>query len=186
MNYSKVKLKIKTAIIIILSFMLLISSYQVWHIHCKYDMSYKPYRLCYIKNNYNYNYVDHNNYKKLVKREFNTPHILKISSDGFEEHQYAKSSPLFRIVIMKNVQYGINNVKAYAHELAHVKYQTLNDCFATYKAITTLYESENEMLKYVAINYANDVLQGGYEGNEYDCGYYLIEYFKGKENIILI
>lgn len=174
------KTKIKTAIIILLAIALALTMFQTWHIHFRYDMKPKLYSLTQLENKYKYNYADHKNYEELVKAEFDTPHILRVSSKGFGDHQYAKSSPMFRIVVMRSQQNGIDNVKAYAHELAHIKYQTINECYATYKAITTLYESDNKFLKYVAIEYANDVLGGGYFGMQEDCGYYLLEYFKGE------
>lgn len=179
----KVQTRIKTTIIILLAIALALTIFQTWHIYFRYDMKPKAYAYTQLENKYKYNQQDHSDFKKLVSAEFNTPHILRISSKGFGDNQYAKSSPMFRTVVMRNVQYGIDDVKAYAHELAHIKYQTRNECFATYKAIITLYESDNKFLKYVAIEYANDVLGGGYVGMQEDCGYYLLEYFKGETYI---
>ena len=88
MNYSKAKSKIKTAIIILLSFMLLITGYQVWHIYCKYDMSYKPYRLCYIENNYDYTWPGgFVAWSHLISNEFDTVHWVTMSED-FEKRRH--------------------------------------------------------------------------------------------------
>lgn len=67
-----------------------------------------------------------------------------------------------------------------AHELTHLKYYTANECFTEYTAIITLYESGNEYFKNVALWRANATIQSHLQ-DEYDCGYYLLEYF-GQEN----
>ena len=179
MNYSKVKSRIKTAIIILLSFIVVITCYQVWHIHFKNYMQYKSYLMCKIENNYYWKFPEeYDEWRSKVSAEFDTVHWVTKSND-FSDNQYAKSSPLFRHVVLKNcTTLDGTMIKAYAHELAHIKYQTLNDSYATYQAIITLYESNDEIFKHIAIDYANDVLTGGYKGTDYDCGYYLLEYFK--------
>lgn len=176
---SKAKSRIETAIIVLLSFALVITGYQVWHIYFKQFMTYKPYQQCHIENTYYWEFQgDYCEWGSKVSAEFDTVHWVT-KSDNFSGRQYAKSSALFRSVVLKNcATLDGTMIKAYAHELAHIKYQTYDERFVTYKAIITLYESNDEILKHVAIDYANDVLEGGYSGEEEDCGYYLLEYFK--------
>lgn len=67
-----------------------------------------------------------------------------------------------------------------AHELTHLKYFTANECFTEYTAIITLYESGNEYFRNVALWRAHLTLQANSQ-DEYDCGYYLLEYFKREK-----
>lgn len=71
-------------------------------------------------------------------------------------------------------------IKSYTHELVHIKYNTRNERFTTYTTITTLYETEDKYLQYLALDYANDVWGGQFVKTKYDCGYQLAEYFKDK------
>lgn len=84
----------------------------------------------------------------------------------------------FRLVTMNKFYLGYKNDYTFflAHELTHLKYYSANECFVEYKAIITLYESGNDYFKNIALWRANGVLLGNIQ-DEYDCGYYLLEYF---------
>ena len=108
----------------------------------------------------------------LVRKEFDTPHIV------FKTKYEMKSSPLFRTVYLNYSEDDLTLVKAYAHELTHIKYQTINETYTTYRAIIALVESSNDYLHYVGMSYANDVCSGGYANTDYDCGAQLLKYFE--------
>lgn len=190
-NLNKTKIFIKNIIIILLSLALLLTVFQVYHLFAYYKMSPKASVKCQIINEYvlnseEYSY-EYDRYDNTLAKLFDTPHILQYSMNGWQNNnQIGRSQPLFRRIVLRSKFYwGIESIKAYAHELAHVKYQTFNDCYVTYKAIITLYESDNTFHKYVAVEYANDVLSGGYADTSYDCGYYLLEYFsKTNEKLV--
>lgn len=67
-----------------------------------------------------------------------------------------------------------------SHELTHVKYNTSNETFVEYTSIITLYEKGDDTFKKIALNRAKLIIAGCYKGTDYDCGYYLLEYFKNQ------
>lgn len=113
----------------------------------------------------------------LVRNLYNTPHSFK-ETDLNNKNGHAD--------ILKKVVYIDDNltisdfIYAYAHELTHLKYATTNETFTSYKSIIMLYESNNHILQCVALSATTEILNGCAEGTEYDCGYYLTEYFKDK------
>ena len=113
--------------------------------------------------------------KQMVSELFDTPHIYG------ETKRDSYSLVPFRTIIISNNLYDYAYVKQYAHELTHIKYQTKDERFVVYTTITTLYESGNEYLQWVAIDYANEFLTKSRPEKSYDCGYYLQEYFKGEK-----
>lgn len=82
------------------------------------------------------------------------------------------------IMICKNVKNG-DYIYVLAHEMTHIKYKVCNEIFVEYKTIITLYESKDKLLQEIALNRARFIVGGGV-ATEYDCGYYLLEYFKGE------
>lgn len=84
------------------------------------------------------------------------------------------------ISVLSNLQI-INYIEVLSHEIVHIKYQTTNETFTEYTSIISLYESDVGVFRSVALNRARFIIGGGCAGTEYDCGYYLIEYFKGRE-----
>lgn len=86
------------------------------------------------------------------------------------------------IYVDKNVD-TIDYIIILAHEVTHIKYATSNETFTEYTSIVTLYESNNILFQKVALNRAKLIVGGGLYGTEYDCGYYLIQYFKDKWRI---
>ena len=97
---------------------------------------------------------------KLAARS--TPHPNVISKNVIEPIQQLKSNNLRKFNNRLDAKKFITEIKPY---------------------FSFLLESDYEFLKYVAIEYANEITSGYQEGNESDCGYYLINYFKGKEKI---
>ena len=117
--------------------------------------------------------------KQLVKDLYNTPHIY-IETSNINEYSYANSFIMARVVRIKPNLSILDYVFSYAHELTHIKYQTADETYTMFKTFTTLYESGNEELQNIALRYAQNIIEGGYLDTEYDCGYYILEYFKGE------
>lgn len=170
---------IKNAIIVLLSLALLLTWIEIYHLFFYYKMKGKPFRKTLINNPYECKEVDRQNYKQILDDLFDTPHITRV----WPKLEDACSLPMFHIMYMNESTFNYYDVKTYAHELTHIKYQTYNECFTCYTCIITLYESGNEFLKFIAINYANDITCYYDEQDDGNCGYYLIEYFKEKEKI---
>ena len=169
-NHQKLRKTIKNVIIVLLYVTLFLTVYQIYHIRFYYKMKPKSYNHCIFINHYDGIKYSLNEKLELVRKEINTPHLL------FKTKGDIKSSPLFRIVYLNYDEDDSTLVKAYAHELTHIKYQTINETYTTYKAIIALVESSNDYLHYVGMSYANDVCSGGYANTDYDCGAQLIEY----------
>ena len=164
---------IKTIAIIIISFGLLLIVYN--GIISIPKMEYRESAYAYI-------YQDHmdcpytkSELKTLVSELYDTPHIYG------ETKRNSRCLVPFRIVKISDKLHDYAYVKQYAHELTHIKYQTKDERFVVYTTITTLYESGNEYLQWVAIDYANEFLTKSLPEKSYDCGYYLQEYFKGEK-----
>lgn len=81
------------------------------------------------------------------------------------------------IIVLSNLSV-IDYIWVLSHEIVHIKYQAANETFTEYTSIVTLYESEIIVFKKVALNRAKLIISGGYAETEYDCGYYLKNYFK--------
>lgn len=114
-------------------------------------------------------------YKGLLTELFDTPYIYtegdlnKHSVDGY-------ARPLIRLVRIDSNLSNFSYAYTLVHELTHVKYQTGNETWTSYKSFIILYESGSSALQYIALKYAQDQLGGLYEGTEYDCSYYIAEY----------
>lgn len=166
--------------IIIILILALLNAY-FWGIVGYSKLSYnsykpKPYEYTYIKVQPIEETLTKESAKKLIKKLYNTPHIYKEKSfDGF-----GRSIILYRKVEI-NKDLKLNDyIITYAHELTHIKYCTENETWASYKTFKTLYESGNAELRYIALNYANEVLSGCWQGTDYDCGYYILKYLINK------
>lgn len=121
--------------------------------------------------------------KLKIDNLFNFKYFYK-ETDNFKGLILGKSIPLYRTVIVKKnlkeedpEEYAL----ALTHELCHLKYNTYNDTFINYMTFKTLYECEDEALQTIGFNFGVTIIEGGYEGNNYDCGYYILEYFKEKK-----
>lgn len=114
--------------------------------------------------------------KQMVRAVYDTPHILKekdMENDGDVNY-------FLRTVYVRKGVSASDFILFYAHELTHLKYWCKNETFVMYKTITTLYESDNHVLKCVALSARKNILDGNAKYPEYDCGYYLLQYF-GEE-----
>ena len=162
---------------IIIIIILIVLNVYFWCIIGHLKLSYKNYKPKEYEHSQFYNpqvniSLDKTSARKLIKKLVKTPHTYKEKQiDG-----YGRSIILFRKVEI-NINLGIEDyVITYTHELTHLKYLTENETWVSYKTFKTLYESGNTELKYIALNYANKVLQGNWQGTEYDCGYYILKY----------
>lgn len=68
-----------------------------------------------------------------------------------------------------------------SHELVHIKYNTFNETFVEYTSIVTMYESDIDIIQKISLNRARLIIAGCYANTDYDCGYYLLEYFENKQ-----
>lgn len=168
---------------IIIVIILIILNICFWGILCYSKVSYRTYKPKLYEYTQVYNpqvnvTLNKSSVKKLISKLVKTPHTYKEKQiDG-----YGRSVILFRKVEI-NVDLDVEDyVVTYTHELTHLKYLTENETWVSYKTFKTLYESGNAELRYIALNYANNVLRGYWQGTEYDCGYYLLNYFRGKLN----
>lgn len=64
------------------------------------------------------------------------------------------------------------------HEMVHIKYYTANERFTKFTAFKLMYESENEILHEAGKQYAQEICSQ--DGGEYDCSYYVVDYFQKK------
>lgn len=62
------------------------------------------------------------------------------------------------------------------HELVHLIYFTDNERFVQYKTFCILYESGNETLRAIAMNFAREMITYNIYPKAYDCGYYILKY----------
>lgn len=120
--------------------------------------------------------LDKSSAKKLINKLVKTPHFYKEK----QIDDYGRSVILYRKVEI-NTNLPIEDyVITYTHELTHLKYCTENETWVSYTTFKTLYESGNDELRYIALNYANEVLRGCWQGTDYDCGYYILKYLINK------
>lgn len=166
---------------IIIIIILIVLNVYFWGILAYSKLSYrnykpKPYEYTQLYNAQVNITLNKSSAKKLISKIVKTPHTYKEKQiDG-----YGRSVILYRKVEI-NTNLPIEDyVITYTHELTHLKYCTLNETWVSYKTFKTLYESGNAELRYVALNYANEVLAGGYEGTDYDCGWYILKYLINK------
>ena len=99
--------------------------------------------------------------RKLLRKEF---HYLYV----YCEFEYGKHgqfdqgnalSVLNVVSVCDNIE-GVEYTMVLAHEISHCKFKSINECYVEYKAITTLYKSDNEFLHYVGVYWANEILSG--------------------------
>lgn len=174
---NKKKLKAQYIIIAILVVILLIVTGLNIYMTFAYNWQPKPYEVGhFVDAPPSYEEPTKAEAKQMVKAVYDTPHILKekyMDKDG-DTNYFTRT-----VYVQKGVSVS-DFILFYAHELTHLKYWCENETFVMYKTITTLYESDNHVLKCVALSARKNILDGNVENPEYDCGYYLLQYF-GEE-----
>lgn len=120
--------------------------------------------------------------RELIKDLYNTPHFYK-ETDNLASNRGAENYIFFRYVkVRKDVSiqdYAIY----YAHELTHLKFMYGDETMTVFKTFVMLYESGNEQLKHMALVDAQNIINGGYRGTEYDCGFYILSYLNEKQHV---
>ena len=168
-------MNIKTIIIIILCVCLVYCWTIVAYTKLNTDWKVKDYEPIEIEiPNINYT-MALSTAKEKIKQLINTPHILVECNV-----KRCFNSPIFRVVYMNKNHTQHNYIIDYAHELTHLKYMVADETYTTCKSLILLYESNDYHLKYHALVEIKEILEGSCKSTEYDCGAYLVEYFKNK------
>lgn len=179
MKHKKVTNIIINAIIILLMGVVSLTLFQVYYIFNHNNLEVKPYEKVNLNTPKMEYTLTKSEIKKLVADLYDTPHIY-IERDNFKDERLGHSSIILRTTEIKKGLDLAEYATTYAHELAHVKYQVVDETFTEFKAFVTLYESGNAELQNMALRHIQATIYGGYDGTEYDCGYYVIEYLKEK------
>lgn len=140
--------------------------------YCEYDY--------FLLNTYQHEQLRESEYIDLLEQEFGVSYPVIFTN--LPQNIGGKASPMLKLVFIDKNLTSIDFEISLAHEFTHIRYQTVNECFTTYQTIIDLYESDSEYLKAVAIEYANDVMFGRFP-EQYNCGYYLYEYFTNLEGV---
>lgn len=166
----------KTVVIIVLASLLALSTTLVCWIKLSHNWKPKPYERIELEQPTDIaKNVPKSDLKHLVDKLVNTPHFY--AEKGKRMQNWGYSQILFRRVVVNSTLDGGDYVVTYTHELTHLKYWCENETFVSYKTFVALYESGNEILRNVAERYAYDVVTlGGFEGTEYDIGFYILRY----------
>lgn len=114
---------------------------------------------------------------KLVRKEFNS-WCLYFECKELGGTADGRACPQINAVFIEKGLDELNYTMLLAHEISHCKLKTVYECKTEYYAIITLVESNNKYLHYIGMWWADYIVSGGKAGTEYDCGYYLLEYFK--------
>ena len=116
-------------------------------------------------------------WQKQVSDLFKVRHTLEFCRMSGKIH--GETNLLTHKVKINERASDVEKVIAYAHELTHLKYYTVNETFTEYKATIILYESGVPYFRNAALINVNCIVNcGGYTNTEYDCGAYLLEYFR--------
>ena len=117
-------------------------------------------------------------YKGLIDSLYDIPHFyIKCKVPG--PYTHGSSVCVFGLVFVEPNLTGYDYAITYAHELTHVKYQTVDDTWVNFKTFKVLYESGSEPLRQIALQFADEQFRGCYDGN-YDCAYYIYEYLQDR------
>lgn len=169
---------IQNALIVMLLLALVLTSFQVWHIQFSHAFDVKTYVPQYVEITKTPQLtLTKETAHTMIAELFDTPHIY--FERDLPSNQDGRSRIMFRTIEIDSNLNTHTYIITYAHELCHVRYQVGNETYTAYMTFIRLYESNNAELQYHALVYAQDVINGGYSGTEYDCGYYILEYLKG-------
>lgn len=115
--------------------------------------------------------------KALIDDTFNF-HYLYFEKDYSHQDVNGRAIPQFAMVFVDKGLEGYDYAVRLAHEISHCRFYADNECYVEYHAIITLIESKYEWLSNVGKVWANEVIT--YHKTEYDCGYYLLQYFNER------
>lgn len=162
----------KKLFIILITLLFIFIVADTVHIYTAHRLEIKEYEPIEIRYKFNKDFTKEE-VRKSVVGLFDTPHFY------FEKDIEADGMALLlvgTIIINPEVSkemYGY----VLAHELTHLKYRVGNESWVSFKAFTILYESENEILQNSALYYADKVMSGWF-GEDYNIGYYILEYLE--------
>ena len=168
----------KIIILIILSGMLAITSFQCIYPIFSHKMDYKsPTKIISVEYNYNLSYpYTRNEVRKKIENIVNVKHYLYFEysmkdADG-------RAVQIIRSVFL-NKDTNLNKyIQDICHELIHIKYNTFNERFVQFKTFEYLYNSEFIEL---AINMIVEMQHGLYP-YEYDCYQQIVEFLEKEQN----
>ena len=113
--------------------------------------------------------------KLAIDTMFDCDYIL-ISKD-LSGTKYAGYTKVFSCVIVVDETLKLRDyVTTLTHELIHITHYTRNERYVSFMTFKTLYESENDYFKNIALYYAWLQFEAGFP-YEYDCTGYIKEYF---------
>ena len=118
--------------------------------------------------------------KQLICEDIDNNFYLLI--DFINMNRLGMTQPISRTIFVDSNCSTEEYILALTHEMLHLKYLTGNETFVNFQTFKYLYEHENLFFKKIGIRFAIEILMCGYEGNVYDCSYYIIEYFKEVKN----
>lgn len=117
--------------------------------------------------------------KRLCNEHFGFTYLL-IETPLRHKGLLGRAIPNYGIILVDNSIDGWELVKTLAHELCHIKYYTANETFTEYMTFVELYESDNYILKQVALNLANEhCYDKRHYNTKYDVAWYINDYLGG-------
>lgn len=176
----RIKRFIKSLLIIALLGMLALVGYQNWYIFTQNKWEVKEYTRQTLFAVNTPEYREKCELKALIEDVFDVPHFYV---------EYKDLSPLIKgdaieqinmVFVDKDLD-GFDYASALAHELSHCKYQSNNECYTEFMAIKTLIESKYEYTQNLGKYWANRITNGYKDDGERDCGWYLIQEYKGEQ-----
>lgn len=177
MKYGKTKDRISNLIIFLTLIITVLTVFQIIYIFNYINLEVKDYKKTQLTiENMEYT-LTKKEIRNIIKELYDIPHIY-IETDNLPEKENGISYVLLRMINVKKSLDIKTYAITYAHELTHIKYQTADETFTTFMTFVTLYESGNKELQNMALKEAQGIINGGYAGTEYDCGYYILKYLK--------
>lgn len=158
-------------LIIVIFLIILLFSILEWQLKYRYYLPYKESNLyCFkydIKKPENATLEDVTND---IDALFDNP-VYKLKIDNLQTNIYGDCNIFTRqITIKKNISYTYY-VFSLTHELIHLTYFTYCERFCNLMAFKTLYTSNNEYFKGIALYFVNLDLQGGFSKEYSFVGY---------------
>lgn len=159
----------------VLTALLLISLLMIY-VKSSYSLPYLKSSKTSINYEFDRNFYTKEEIKEKVDGLFNNIKYL-YSEDEFDETTAGKSNMFTRIVIIDKNLSAAEYALTLAHELTHISKFTANERYCNFNAWKTLYESNDNYLKNVALRYA-DLDFKGLVNHQYSCAGYIEEYLQ--------